>query len=522
MKTMRHYLDWIATACREYPNSIAIRDFQCDDIVYTYSSMEREVGKIKTLLQQLGVNPGDKVAICGRSCSRWAMSFLSVAATRAVIVSILPDFTGDNINYLVNHSGAKVVFAGNGIAAKLEGEKTAAHIIDMEEDIPEWHDCKPAENIWELGDIDDLVLINYTSGTTDKPKGVMITNRNLSSNVNFSQGRIPNHPGDRIVSVLPLAHIFGLMFDFLYQLAGGAEVVFMKRKVNPTLLMTALQEVRPYMMLTVPLVIEKVINTKVMPKINRWWMKMLWYTPFISRTVRKKVKDAMIKSFGGNLRFLIIGGAAMNGKVEKVLEQIQFPYTEGYGMTECTPLVSYEDWWKYKRGTVGRPVDGVKVRVDSPKPWRIAGELLVKGDSVFIGYYNNEAANKAAFTEDGWFRTGDMCVIRRDGFIRLRGRCKNMILGPTGQNIYPEEIEAKLNVLDKVAESLVVERAGKLIALVYPNSNVDKELLTEIMAEYVTRVNKELPNYSHLSGIEIMEEEFEKTPKNSIKRFLYK
>jgi len=519
---MRHYLDWIETACRENPNSIAFRDFQCDNIVYTYSSMEQEVGKIKSYLQQLNVNPGDKVAICGRSCSRWALAFLGIAANRAVVVSILPDFTGDNINYLLNHSGAKVIFAGSGISAKLEGENVEAHIIELEDEEPLWHSQKPADNIWDKGDIDDLVLINYTSGTTDKPKGVMITNRNLSSNVNFSRKRIPSRTGDRVVSVLPLAHIFGLMFDFLYQIAGGVEVVFMKRKVTPTLLMQALNEVHPYMMLTVPLVIEKVINGKVMPQISKWWMKLLWYMPFVRRSVRNKVKDGIINAFGGNIRHLIIGGAAMNGKVERVLDQIRFPYTEGYGMTECAPLVAYEDWFKYKRGTVGRPVDGVQVRVDSPRPSRVAGELLVRGDSVFVGYYNNELANKAAFTDDGWFRTGDMCVIRHDGFIRLRGRCKNMILGPTGQNIYPEEIEAKLNVLDKVAESLVVERAGKLIALVYPNSKVDKDLLTEIMAEYVTRVNKELPNYSHLSGIEIMEEEFEKTPKNSIKRFLYK
>ena len=519
---MKHYLDWIETACKENPNSIAIRDFQCDDIVYTYSSMEHEVGKIKSLLRNLNVQPGDKVAICGRSCSRWAIAFLGVVASRAVVVSILPDFTGNNISYLVNHSGAKVVFAGNGIEAKLQGEDCHARIIEMEDEMPQWKDCKPVNNIWERGDIDDLVLINYTSGTTDKPKGVMITNRNISSNINFSQKRIPNHRGDRIISVLPLSHIFGLMFDFLYQIAGGAEVVFMKRKVTPTLLLQALNEVHPYMMLTVPLVIEKVINGKVMPKINKWWMKILWYFPFINHAVRNKVREGIIAAFGGNLRVLIIGGAAMNKKVEKVLDQIKFPYTEGYGMTECAPLVAYEDWYRYRRGTVGRPVDGVQVKVDSPRPSKVAGELLVKGDSVFVGYYNNDEVNKVAFTKDGWFRTGDMCVIRHDGFIRLRGRCKNMILGPTGQNIYPEEIEAKLNVLDKVAESLVVDRAGKLIALVYPDSGVDKELLTEIMAEYVTRVNKELPNYSHLSGIEIMEEEFEKTPKNSIKRFLYK
>lgn len=522
MTECRHYFSFIEDIIRLNGNAPAISDYD-EDIHFTYNELHEEVSRIALWLKGQGIEPGDKVAICGRSSSHWALCYIAVAALRGVVVSILPDFTADNILYLVSHSDSKLLLAGANVCKKLEAQDCGDIKYYNLEALEIDHTAEVERIKLPTDNLDELVLINYTSGTTDKPKGVMLTNRALSSNVTYAQETLHNHVGDSIVSMLPLAHIFGLMFDFLYQLAGGVHVVFMKRTPTPSMLIRAFAEVKPYMILTVPLVIEKIIINKVFPVINKAQIKMLWYTPTVKYIVRNKVKEKLIQTMGGKLRFLIIGGAAINPQVEKCLRQIKFPYTVGYGMTECGPLVGYEDWWNFKKGTVGKLVNRLQMRIDSTDSYTVPGEILLKGESLFSGYYKNEEANSQAFDQFGWFHTGDMGIVDREGNIVLKGRCKNMILGPSGQNIYPEEIETKLNLLDKVIESVVVERAGKLIALVYPDyEQLDREKIREEVGEWLMKINKELPNYSQLAKIELMEEEFEKTPKKSIKRFMYK
>jgi long-chain acyl-CoA synthetase len=316
--------------------------------------------------------------------------------------------------------------------------------------------------------------------------------------------------------------MFGLMFEFLYQLAGGTHVYFIVKNLTPSILMQAFKEVHPYMILTVPLLVEKIFKKQIFPAIQKHLVKALWYTPLVNIPIRKKVYKQLMNAFGGKLEILIIGGAALNEDVERCLRQIKFPYTVGYGMTECAPLVCYEHWSKYAFRSCGKGIDRLEIKVDSPDPRRVEGELLVRGENVMRGYYKNLQATDDVFTEDGWLRTGDMGIIDKKGNVYLKGRCKNMILGSSGQNIYPEEIEDKVNSMDGVVESIVVERQGKLVALIYPEEGKDKAAVQELMKANIAAVNKQLPSYSQIASFELREQEFEKTPKKSIKRFLYK
>lgn len=533
-----HYLERIENTVRNHWEAKALSDYG-EATEYTYGEMAVEIERVAEWMTRMGIRPGDKVAICGRSCSRWGIAFLAIAKMRGVVVSILNGFKPETIKFLVSHSEAKLLFVGDVVINKIAGIDMGNVIVAR---MDEWRvvspagadilisDPKPATRAewadrldWPKRNLDELVLINYTSGTTDRPKGVMITNRNLSSNVTFGQSRIPNGPGDAVVSMLPLAHIFGVMYDFLYQLAGGVHISFMGRTPTPTLLLKAFHDVKPYMVLTVPLVIEKIVRGKILPAISKPAMQVMWYSPVLGKIARNKVRDKLLEAFGGSLRFLIVGGAAMNPKVERCLKQMHFPYTVGYGMTECAPLITYTEWTHYKRNTVGQVVDRMDIKIDSSNPQLKPGEVLVQGDNVFEGYYKDDQATRAAFDREGWFHTGDMGVIDRDGFLTLKGRSKNMILGPNGQNIYPEEIEAVLANMDRVLETVVVEREGKIIAMVYPDyEGIEKEQLRGLMAQNLAEANKILPTYSQIAKIELREEEFEKTPKNSIKRFMYK
>jgi long-chain acyl-CoA synthetase len=381
---------------------------------------------------------------------------------------------------------------------------------------------------YPVDNMDELAVLNYTSGSTGNPKGVMLTHLNLSGNVEFACQRIPHKPGDKVLSMLPIAHMFGLMFEFLYQVCDGAEVYFLTQPPTPTVLMKAFAQVKPFMILTVPLVIEKIIKKGVLPKISSPAARIMWKTPILKRVIRGKVKEGLDKTFGGQLRYLIIGGAALNGEVEQVLHDIKFQYCVGYGMTECGPLISYEDWWAYAFHSCGKGLQQCHVRIDSEDPTSKDGEIQVKGINVMKGYYKNEEATKAAFTEDGWMRTGDLGVLDKAGNIYIHGRSKNMILGASGQNIYPEELEDKLNSMPCVMESIVVDRDHKLVALVFPDTSAEgKKLLgtkslTQMMEENRVAVNANLPQYSQISSIELVASEFEKTPKRSIKRYLYK
>ena len=513
--------------------------------------MANEIARLHVTFRELGIKEGDKIALCGRNCANWGLAFLAIETYKAVAVSILPDFTGEGIHALVNHSEAKLLYAGPNVLRKIDAKEmpglTAMVFMDdfslkygASEDVEktyaavnevfakEYPNGLKAEDVnYPTDNSDELALINYTSGSTGNPKGVMLTHKNLSGNIDFAVKEIPHQAGDKVLSMLPIAHMFGLMYEFLYQVCDGAEVYFLTKAPTPTTLMKAFAQLHPFMILTVPLVIEKIIKGKVLPVINKPLMKVLWKTPGIKNLLHKKVSGTLLNAFGGQLRYLIIGGAALNEEVEKCMHDMHFPYCVGYGMTECAPLITYENWKKYAYRSCGKAIVGMELRIDSEDAAKKEGELQVRGVNVMAGYYKNEQATKETFTEDGWMRTGDLGIIDKDGNLFLRGRSKNMLLGPSGQNIYPEEIEDKLNSLPLVLESVVVQREQKLVALVYPdNSDTGKKLLAgrnmfEVMEENRKELNKVIPQYSQVSAIEVVEKEFEKTPKRSIKRFLY-
>ena len=546
----KHYLSYLQETMHSNWDGLAMTDLDGEHR-YTYAQLAEAIAKLHTTWRMCGIKEGDKIALCGRNCANWGLLFLAVESYKAVVVSILPDFTAEGIYSLVDHSEAVLLYVGPNVkkkidATQMKGLKATIFMDDMtivEADdsfrkkfesadavfAKEYPDgVKLTDVNYPIDNYDDLAVINYTSGSTGNPKGVMLTHLNLSGNVEFAHTRIPHKPGDTVLSMLPIAHMFGLMFEFLYQICEGASVYFLTQAPTPTVLMKAFAQVKPFMILTVPLVVEKIIKKGVLPKISSPAAKIMWKTPFLKNVIRGKVKEGLDKTFGGQLRYLIIGGAALNGEVEQVLHDIKYQYCVGYGMTECGPLISYEDWFRYAFHSCGKELPQCHVRIDSEDPTSKDGEIQVKGINVMKGYYKNEEATKAVFTEDGWMRTGDLGVLDKEGNIYIHGRSKNMILGPSGQNIYPEEIEDKLNSMPCVVESIVVEREGKLVALVFPDTSAEgKKLLgtkslTQLMEENRVAVNKDLPNYSPISTVELVPSEFEKTPKRSIKRYLYK
>jgi long-chain acyl-CoA synthetase len=547
---LKHYLEYFQNTTKRKWSDLAMKDLD-GNTSYTYGELASEIARLHTTFRVLGIEPGDKIALCGRNCANWGVTFLAIETYKAVAVSILPDFTGEGIHTLVNHSEAKLLYCGPNVLKKIDAKEmpglTAMIFMDdfslkyaANEEVEkkyatvdevfkkEWPNGVTAQDLnYPTDNADEVALINYTSGSTGNPKGVMLSHKNLSGNIDFAVKEIPHQEGDKVLSMLPIAHMFGLMFEFLYQVCDGAEVYFLTKAPTPTTLIKAFAQVHPFMILTVPLVIEKIIKGKVLPVINKPVMKVLWKTPGIKSLLHKKVSNTLLQVFGGKLRFLIIGGAALNEEVEKCMHDMHFPYCVGYGMTECAPLITYEKWQKYLYRSCGKGIVGMDLRIDSEDPTKKEGELQVRGVNVMMGYYKNEQASKEAFTEDGWMRTGDLGIIDKDGNLFLRGRSKNMLLGPSGQNIYPEEIEDKLNSLPLVLESVVVQRNQKLVALVYPdNSDAGKKLLAgrnifDVMEANRKELNKQIPQYSQVSAIEVVDKEFEKTPKRSIKRFLY-
>ena len=546
----KHYLSYLQETMHSNWESLAMTDLDGVNR-YTYAELAAAIAKLHTTWRECGIKEGDKIALCGRNCANWGLLFLAVESYKGVVVSILPDFTAEGIYSLVDHSEAVLLYVGPNVKKKIDttqmkGLKATIFMDDMTivdaddkfrkkfegadaafaKAYPEG--VKLTDVNYPTDNYDELAVINYTSGSTGNPKGVMLTHLNMSGNVEFAHTRIPHKPGDTVLSMLPIAHMFGLMFEFLYQICEGAAVYFLTQAPTPTVLMKAFAQVKPFMILTVPLVVEKIIKKGVLPKISSPAAKIMWKTPILKNVIRGKVKEGLDKTFGGQLRYLIIGGAALNGEVEQVLHDIKYQYCVGYGMTECGPLISYEDWWAYAFHSCGKELPQCHVRIDSEDPTSKDGEIQVKGINVMKGYYKNEEATKAVFTEDGWMRTGDLGVLDKQGNIYIHGRSKNMILGPSGQNIYPEELEDKLNSMPCVVESIVVEREGKLVALVFPDTTADgkkalgTKSLTAQMEENRVAVNKDLPTYSQISAIELVASEFEKTPKRSIKRYLYK
>ena len=535
---------------RRHWSNIALSDFRGERI--TYGELAKRVARVHILLEGAGVKRGDKVALCGKNCLAWGVSFFGVYTYGAIPVPILNDFKPANIHTLVNHSEAKLLMVGDVVLSGMvfdEMPDIAGIILQNDMSLKASRSeslTKTMENLDELfdkkypngftkddikyeaeEDTNALAVLNYTSGTTSDPKGVMIPYRAMLVNLKFACGVLPLTKDETVVSILPMAHMFGLAFQLMFELLLGASVCYLGKMPSPKILFDAFAEEKPTLVITVPLVIEKVIKQKIQPVMEKPMMKILMAIPGINRIIGGKIRSKIIDAFGGKMDCLIVGGAALNAEVEKILRKIHFPYTVGYGSTECAPLISYIDWEKYKAGSCGVAVPGCPVEVFSTAPGEM-GELLVKGDNVMLGYYKNPNATRDVIDPEGWFHTGDMGTIDKQGYIYIKGRCKNMILGPSGQNIYPEEIEDMYMNQPMVSEVLIVDRERKLVALVLPDyeagkaAGLNEQQVLARLEEDRKKINDMLPAYSQVSKLEIRTEPFERTPKRSIRRFLYK
>lgn len=544
----KHYLQYLTEVMSHQWNDQALTDYN-ENHEYTFGELAIEMLRLHVLFEQLGLKRGDKIAMAGRNCANWAVAYLAIAAYEGVCVSILQDFTAEDICHLLEHSDSELLFVGPYVWKDLQNQKLPAKLkaaLALEDwrplyvaegvDMPDsktWDKAFKAkyprsiepEDVYFSANPETLSLINYTSGSTGSPKGVMLNGRSLSNNVEIGMRILPVEPGQRLVSMLPLAHMFGQVCELLYPLCAGTHIYFLTKSPTPSILLKALDEVQPYLVVTVPLVIEKIYKTKLDPLLSKRVIRAFWHTPVIGAILKSRVKSGLRKAFGGHLRYFICGGAAMNPVVEKCLMDIHFPLSIGYGMTECGPLIGGNPPKYFKARTGGAPVDNMEVKIDNPNDAGI-GEILVKGENVMLGYYKNPDATNAAFTEDGWLRTGDLGRLDKKKNIYIKGRCKTMFLGASGQNIYPEEIEDKLNNQEAVGESLIVEREGKLVALVFPDETLTKRMTFEeiqaIMRRNLEKLNSLIPSYSRVANIEVQDKPFEKTPKRSIKRFLYK
>lgn len=540
---------YLQSSVRKNWEELALTDF--NGVSFQYRDIARKIAKLHLLYEQAGVKRGDKIALCGKNSSQWAVAFLSAITYGAVAVPILHEFKADNIHHLVTHSEAKFFYTDDAIWENLDPDSMNGlegvirlhdyslimsrnkRLTNAREHLNEIFGKRyperftPDDVVYYKEKKDELALINYTSGSMGFSKGVMLTYNNLWSNIQFTiDGLTFLNPGDGIVCMLPLAHMYGLIVELLHPLVKGCHVYFLTRMPSPRVILEAFATVRPKLIVTVPLIIEKIVKTKVFPLFDKPLMKLLMHIPVIDDRLLEKIKTQLMSAFGGNVQEIIIGGAALNKDVETFLRRINFPYTVGYGMTECAPLVAYAQWDKQRPGSCGQIVDRMEGRIDSPDPEHIPGELWVRGDNVMKGYYKNKDATDAVM-KDGWMNTGDLCTMDSDGFIYIRGRNKNMILGPSGQNIYPEEIEQKLNNMPYVAESLVVDSDGQLAALIYPDlelatkQGIHTDTLSKIIDDNIAALNKDLPAYSQIRKVKLYNEEFEKTPKRSIKRYLY-
>ena len=517
-----------------------------------YRDLARLIAKLHIMFEECGLEKGDKVALCSRNQANWAVSFLAVMTYGAVPVPLMHEFKPSNIHHLVNHSESRVLFVDEVIwenVSETEMPNLQAiiqvnsfqllyaandRINEARSRLNEFFGKKypmqftPECVVYPEDSPNELAIINYTSGTSGFSKGVMIPFRAISSNLEFGRKVLPQiNNTSNVVSMLPCAHMYGLMFEVLYELSQGCHVHFLSRLPSPKIILKALAEVKPTVVIAVPLIIEKIYKNKVKPVLEKAGIKFALKVPGLDQIITNKIKAELINAFGGEFYEVIIGGAAFNKEVETFFEKMGFPFTVGYGMTECAPIITYSDWKTEKLYSCGEIVPNMEMKIDSPDPENIPGELLVRGDNVFLGYYKNEEATREALDEDGWLHTGDMGVIDADGSLFLRGRSKCMILGPSGQNIYPEEVEAMLDIRPYFVESLVIEEDGGLTALVYPDfdqgakDGMDQKTFVKYIKSTLPDINKELPNYARLKKIEVMSEAFERTPKKSIKRYLY-
>ena len=530
----------------------ALTDFKGQTL--QFHDVARKIEKLHILFENSGIQKGDKIAMCGRNSSQWAVAFIATLTYGAIAVPILHEFNAEQIHNIVNHSEARLLFVGDHVATIIDPQAmpTLEGIINnpdyslmisrtdkltyAREHLNELYGKKFPKyfrkehvDYYKEESPEELAVINYTSGTTGFSKGVMLPYRALWSNYDFAVSVLGKQikAGDPVISMLPMAHMYGMAFEFLFEFLHGCHVFYLNRIPSPAIIAQALQEVKPVIVIAVPLIIEKIVRKKVFPKIQNNRMRLLLQMPVISKKVREMICQEVLKAFGGRMYEVIIGGAALNQEVEQFLKRIDFPYTVGYGATECAPIICYRDWHTFAPGSCGRAALHQKVEIDSPDPRRIPGEILTKGPNVMLGYYKNPEATAETIDQNGWYHTGDLGTMDEDGNVFINGRSKNMLLGPNGQNIYPEEIEDKLNSMTMVMESIVVQRDTKLVALVHPDMDEAKNMgfsmddLKKIMEQNRNGLNEMIPAYEKITEIEILEEEFEKTPKKSIKRYLY-
>ena len=519
-----------------------------------FHDVARKIEKVHILFENSGIQKGDKIALCGRNSSQWAVAFLATLTYGAIAVPILHEFNAEQIHNIVNHSEARLLFVGDHVATIIDPQAmpTLEGIINnpdyslmisrtdkltyAREHLNELYGKKFPKyfrkqhiSYYVEQSPDELAVINYTSGTTGFSKGVMIPFRVLWSNYDFACDVLGKtiKAGDKVISILPMSHMYGMAFEFIFEFLHGCHVYYLNRVPSPAIIAQALAEIKPVIVIAVPLIIEKIIRKKVFPKIQNNRMRLLMQMPVISKKVREMICQEVLKAFGGKMYQVIIGGAALNQEVERFLKRIEFPYTVGYGATECAPIICYSDWHTFAQGSCGRAALHMKVEIDSPDPRHIPGEILAKGPNVMLGYYKNEEATNETLDRNGWYHTGDLGTMDIHGNVFINGRSKNMLLGPNGQNIYPDEIEDKLNSMTLVVESIVVQRDNKLVALVYPDLDEAKAMnfsaddIRNVMEQNRNGLNEMLPAYEKISEIVIQKEEFEKTPKKSIKRYLY-
>jgi len=545
---MKHYLKVLEKTVASCWDKLSHCNFQGEQ--FTYGQLATEIARLHIIFEKIGVKEGEKIALCARNSSRWGIGFLAINTYHAVAVPILNEFLPESVANLTDHSDSVILFTDSDIWEKLDLSampklKCAincadykplytgdAAIADAFTTLDELFNSKyPSgfgkDNVsYGETDFEHIAVINYTSGTTSAPKGVMISSGNLSATLEFCIDNMPCTPEDNMVSMLPLAHMYGLVIEYLFPCCAGCGVYFLGKTPSPTFLMKAMQEVKPFLVVTVPLVMEKVYKSAVKPAISKWYMKILLHIPVVSAFIYRKIGVKLQEAFGGKVGTFILGGAALNPIIEKEFKRMRFPFTVGYGMTEASPLISWERWNKFVPGSCG--VACHKVRIDSEDPAHIAGEIQTTGPNICKGYFKNEEANSLLFTEDGWMHTGDLGIIDRYGNIFIKGRSKSMILTANGQNIYPEEVEAVINAQPYVSESLAVDRNGKIVALIVLDKDaikaakLDSEAVSDIPENIRLASNRQLPQFSQVTKVEVMAAPFEKTPKLSIKRFLYK
>ena len=542
----------IEKSVKENWNADSLTDYK--GVTLQYHDVARKIEKLHIMFESSGVKRGDKIALCGRNSAGWAAAFLATLTYGAVAVPILHEFTADQIHIIVNHSESKILFAGDVVSTQVDPTKmpdiegiiyipdysvlfsrsdkltyAREHLNEMfGKKYPKYFRQEHVEYYKEQSP-DELAMINYTSGTTGFSKGVMIPYRALWSNFDFACHAMGDNvaKGSNVLSILPMAHMYGMAFEFIYEFLRGCHIYYLTRVPSPAIIAKAFADIHPAVVIAVPLVIEKIVKKKVLPQIQNNRMRLLLSMPVINKKVRQAIRQKVVESFGGNFFEVIIGGASFNQEVEQFLKSIDFPYTVGYGATECAPIICYEDYRKFVPGSCGKAVIHNEIKIDSADPENIPGEILVKGMNVMLGYYKNEEATRQTLDKEGWYHTGDLGVMDAEGNVFIKGRSKYMLLGANGQNIYPEEIEDKLNSMALVNESIVIQEGDKLVGLVYPdideahNMGFSNDDLVSIMEQNRKELNNALPAYSKLTSIRIHNEEFEKTPKKSIKRFLY-